>query len=175
MLKKEKTVLVDKLKKRLGTAKSIFLADFTGINVKDVNALRRAFQKASIEYMVAKNTMIKRAVADTPLKPLEPYLNGPTALVIVDNEGVEAAKIITKFAEDHQSFAVKIGVMSEKFIQPGQVKNIARLPTKEVLVARLLGTLNAPIANLVFVLNGTLSQVVRVLDQVSKTKQPEKN
>lgn len=76
MLKKEKTVLVDKLKKRLGTAKSIFLADFTGINVKDVNALRRAFQKASIEYMVAKNTMIKRAVADTPLKPLEPYLNG---------------------------------------------------------------------------------------------------
>jgi len=171
MLRKEKQTQVDSLREKLGSAESIFLTNFTGINVKDISQLRGQFRAANVEYLVAKNTLIRRAVADTPLAELESYLQGPTALVIAGDDGVRAAKIITKFCEDHESFQVKAGVMSEKIIDAARVKDIARLPSREVLIARLLGAINSPIAGLVFVLGGTLARAVRALDQVRQLKE----
>lgn len=72
--------------------------------MKDVSSLRNSFRDAEVEYMVAKNTLVRRAVADTPWQGLEPFLEGPTALVISKDQGVTAAKIISKFREDHDSF-----------------------------------------------------------------------
>ncbi|MEA1996879.1 MAG: 50S ribosomal protein L10 [Gemmatimonadota bacterium] len=176
MLRKEKTAVVDELRKKLEAAKSLFLTDFTGVNVKDISSLRNSFREASIEYLVAKNTLIKRAVADTPLDQLNPFLTGPTSLVISGDDGVEAAKIITRFVKDKHSFEVKVGVISEHLVDSGQVKNIAALPAREVLLAQLLGTINAPVANLVFILNETAGRVVRVLGQVRDARQSqEKN
>lgn len=175
MLKKEKTALVEFLRERLTSAQSIFLTDFTGINVRDISELRRSFRESSVEYLVTKNTLIKRAVADTPLDQLEPYLVGPTALVLTDDDGVNAAKIITKFAQKHVTFSVKAGVMSEKFIDPGQVKSIASLPTREVMLSRLLGSLNSPITGLVYVLNDTIARAVGVLSRVAEAKQSQEN
>jgi len=173
MLRKEKVTIVDELKKKLETAKSIFLTDFTGINVKDISELRRTFQKASVEYLVAKNTLVKRAVAETPLQKLDPFLTGPTALVISEDDGAEAAKIISRFAEGHQSFAVKVGLMTDKIISPDQVKVIACLPAREILLARLLGSLHSPISNFVFILHQTTARVVRALDQVRQAKESQ--
>lgn len=175
MLKKEKSALVEELRERLTGAQNIFLTDFTGINVKDISELRRSFRESSVEYLVAKNTLIKRAVADTPLDQLEPYLVGPTALVLTDGDGVNAIRIITKFAEEHETFSVKAGVMSEKFIDPGQVKSIARLPTREVMLSRLLGSLNSPITGLVYVLNDTIVRAVRLLSRVAEAKQSKED
>ena len=175
MLKKEKIALVEGLKKRLTSAQSIFLTNFTGIDVKDINELRRSFRESSVEYLVAKNSLIKRAVADTSLDQLEPYLVGPTALVLTDDDGVNAAKIITRFAEEHGSFSVKAGVMSEKIIDPGQVKSIASLPTKEVMLSRLLGLLNYPITELLYILNDTTARAVRILSRVAEAKQSQEN
>ncbi len=175
MLKKEKTALVELLRERLTSAQSIFLTDFTGINVRDISELRRSFRESSVEYLVTKNTLIKRAVADTPLDQLEPYLVGPTALVLTDDDGVNAAKIITKFAQKHETFSVKAGVMSEKFIDPGQVKSIASLPTREVMLSRLLGLLNSPITGLVYVLNDTITRAVGVLSRIAEAKQSQEN
>jgi len=175
MLKKEKVALVEDLRKKLTGAQSIFLTDFTGIDVPDISQLRRSFRESSVEYLVAKNTLIKLAVADTPLDQLEPYLNGPTALVIAGDEGVSAAKIITNFAEQHESFSVKVGVISEKIIDPGQVKNIASLPTREVMLSRFLGCLNTPVSGLVYVLNDTIARAVRILGRIAEAKQAQQN
>lgn len=175
MLRKEKSVQVDSLKKKLEASNSIFLADFTGVNVQDVDRLRRSFDKISAQYIVAKNTLIKRAIADTPLDRLNPYLTGPTAIVIAQDEGVEAARIIDKFAKGNQSFKVKVGIMNSKLVDPEQVKNIAGLPPREVLLARLLGVINAPIANLVFLLSQTSGRLVRVLDQIRQAKEAHKD
>jgi large subunit ribosomal protein L10 len=175
MHKKTKAALVEDLRKKLTSAQSIFLTDFTGINVKDISELRKSFRESSVEYLVAKNTLIKRAVADTPLDQLEPYLVGPTALVLTEDDGINAAKIITRFAKEHEMFSVKAGMMSEKVVDPGQVKSIASLPSREVILARLLGILNSPITGLVCILNGTVSRAVRVLSRVAETKQSQEN
>lgn len=171
MLRKDKEAVVDELREKLTSARSVFLTDFSGINVKSVNELRRKFRGASVEYLVAKNTLIKRAVAGTALDQLDPFLNGPTAMVVSRDEGVQAAKVIDQFVRDHQSFHVKVGVLAEKLVDAGQVKVIANLPSREVLLAKVLGTMNAPIANFVFVLNETVARSVRTLDAVAKTKQ----
>ena len=175
MLRKDKSILVEDLKKKLAAANSIILTDFTGVNVKDISALRRQFRQASNEYLVVKNTLIKRAVADTPLEVMGPYLAGPTSLVLTGDDGVSAAKIIVKFAEEHQSFTVKAGMLSQNLFDGVQVKKIAGLPSKEVLVAKLLGCLNSPITSLVFVLNDTIARAVRVLDKVRQAKQAQEN
>lgn len=175
MLKKEKTTVVEDLRKKLTSAQSIFLTDFTGINVKDISELRRIFRNSSVEYLVAKNTLIKRAVADTPLDQLEPYLVGPTALALTGDDGVNAAKIVAKFTEKHETFSVKAGVIREKVIDPGQIKSIASLPAREVILSNLLGTLNSPITGLVYVLNDTIARAVRILSRVAEAKQTQEN
>ena len=173
MLKKEKSALVEDLRKRLTSAQSIFLTDFAGINVKDISQLRKIFRESSVEYLVAKNTLIRRAVADTPLDRLEPYLTGPTALVLTEDDGINAAKIISKFAEKHETFSIKAGVMSDKIVDPGQVKCIASLPAREVLLSRLLGSMNSPITGLVYVLNDTVARAVRLFGRIAEAKQSQ--
>ena len=171
MLKKHKVSVVDDLKDRLSKAESIFLTDFTGVNVKDVNDLRNEFRQADVEYLVAKNTLIKRAVAESPWEGLDSYLEGPTALVISHDQGVTAAKIISKFRESHESFKPKVGMMNEQVVDAAMIEAMAKLPTRDELISKLMGSLNAPITNLVYVLNDTIARSVRVLAQVAKAKE----
>jgi large subunit ribosomal protein L10 len=176
MLRKEKQAVAEDLKNKIEGASSIFLADFTGINVKDITTLRRDFRQSDIEYLVAKNTLIKRAIAGGPFEKLNDYLAGPTALVLTKDEGVDAVKIISNFSKDRAlGMDVKVGVIDEKLIDAETVKSLASLPGREVLLARLLGGLNSPVVGFVHVLNGTLSRVVRVLDQVRQVKQSQEN
>ena len=176
MLRKEKQAMVEDLKKKIEGATSIFLADFTGINVKDITELRRDFKQSSVEYLVAKNTLVKRAVGDGTLAGLNDYLNGPTALVFSPDEGITAAKIIGNFAKKHESVLnVKVAVMADKIVDSSTVKDLANLPGREVLMAQLLGSLNSPLIGLVSVLNGTISRVVRVLDRIRQGKQSQEN
>ena len=177
MLEKEKQAMVEDLKKKIEGATSIFLADFTGINVKDITELRRDFKQSNVGYLVAKNTLIKRAVADGLLVGLNDYLRGPTALVLSPDEGIAAAKIISVFAKEHDSaLNVKVAVMADKIVDSSKVKDLANLPGREVLISLLMGSLNSPLVGLASVLNGTVSRVVRVLDRIRQVKQsPENN
>lgn len=173
MHKKDKIAAVDDLKVKLEKAGSVFLADFSGVNVKDVSSLRNSFREAEVEYLVAKNTLVKRAVADTPWEGLEPYLEGPTALVISDDQGMAAAKIIFKFHESHKSFKAKVGMMSNELVDADTIEQLAKLPTRDELIAKLMGSLNSPITSLVHVLNDTVARAVRVISQVAKAKESE--
>ena len=171
MHKKQKVSVVEDLKDKLGSAESVFLTDFTGVNVKDVNSLRNSFREAEVEYLVAKNTLIKRAVAESPWQGLEEFLEGPTALVISKDQGVTAAKIISKFREDHESFKPKMGMMNEQVVDAAMIEAMAKLPTRDELISKLMGSLNAPITNLVYVLNDTIARAVRVIGQVAAAKE----
>ena len=174
MLRKEKQAVAEDLKKRIEDATSILLADFTGINVKDITELRKDFRQSNVEYLVAKNTLIKRALADSPLKEIGDYLNGPTSLVLSSDEGIVAAKIISKFAKEHDSaLEVKAAVMDDKIVDGSMVKSLAGLPSREVLLSQFLRGLNSPLSRLVYVLSGTIGRVVRVLDQVRQVKQSQ--
>jgi large subunit ribosomal protein L10 len=176
MLRKEKQAVAEDLKKKLEGAKSVFLADFTGINVKDITRLRRDFRQSNIEYLVAKNTLIKRAVADSPLEGINDHLSGPTALVLSADEGIAAARIISKFATEHDSgLNVKAAMMASKVFDGSMVAKLARLPGREVLLAQLLGGLNSPIVGFVSVLKASIGNVVRVLDQIRNVKQSQEN
>ena len=154
----------------MSKAESVFLTDFTGVNVKDVSALRSDFRQANVEYMVAKNTLIRRAVAESPWAGLDSYLEGPTAMVISQDQGVTAAKIISKFRETHESFKPKVGMMNEKVFNAEMIEVLAKLPTRDELISKLMGSLNAPITNLVYVLNDTIARAVRIMAKVAETK-----
>lgn len=174
MLRKDKTKVVEDLSRKMAAAQSIILTDFTGINVKDMTELRKVFREASIECLVAKNTLIRRAVKGSVYeKELDRFLSGPTALIISGNEGIDAAKIIKKYADEKQKLQVKAGVLSEKVIDSGQIKEIASLPTREVLLAKLCGSLNRPVTSFVYVLNDMIARTVRILDQVRAAKEAE--
>lgn len=176
MLRKEKQSVVEELKKKMEGASSIFLANFTRINVKDITTLRKNFRESNVEYLVAKNTLIRRAVADSPLEKIHDYLTGPTALVLTQDDGIAAAKIIDAFARDRESgLELKMALMADKIFDAEAVKVLARLPDREVLLARLLGGFNSPIVGFVSVLHGTLGRVVRVLDQIRQVKQSQEN
>jgi large subunit ribosomal protein L10 len=173
MQKKVKTAVVDDLKVKLEKAESVLLADFSGVNVKDVSGLRNSFREAEVEYMVAKNTLVKRAVADTPWQGLEPFLEGPTALIISGDQGVTAAKIISEFRKNHKGFKPKAGMMSDQVLDLATIEEMAKIPTRDELIAKLMGSLNSPITGLVYVLNDTVARAVRVLSQVAKAKENE--
>lgn len=176
MLRKEKQAVAEDLKKRIEGATSIFLADFTGINVKEITELRKDFRQSNVEYLVAKNTLIKRALVDSPLKGIGDYLNGPTSLVLTPDEGIAAAKIINNFAKGHDSaLEVKAAVVDDKIMDGSMIKSLASLPGREVLLSRLLGSFNSPLSGLVYVLSGTIARVVQVLDQIRQVKQSQEN
>jgi len=176
MLKKDKQAVAEDLKKKLEGAKSVFLADFTGINVKDITKLRRDFRQSNVEYLVAKNTLIKRAVADSPLEEINDYLAGPTALVLSADEGIAAARIISKFAKEHDSgLNVKVAMTANKVFDGSMVAKLASLPGREVLLAQLLGIFNSPIVGFVSVLKTTVGNLVCVMDQIRQVKQSQEN
>ena len=174
MHKKQKQATVDDLKQKIEGAQAIFLADFAGINVKDITRLRKNFREASVEYLVAKNTLVTRALDGGQIEGLEGYLEGPTALVLAPDDGVGAAKIISEFSKDREApLKIKVGVMANKVVDASVVDSLAKLPSREVLISKLLGSLNSPISGLVITLNQTLGKGVRVLEAIRQQKEEQ--
>lgn len=167
---KEKQVaqMHDKLKR----AKAVFLADFRGMNVEKATTLRNELRAASVEYKVFKNTLLDLASKETEAVCLAPYLAGPTAVAISYDDPVGAAKVLSKFAKDPQGvFTLKAGVLSGKLLNVSQIQALADLPSREVLIAKMLGSMQAPATNFVGVLAALPGSLVRVLDAVRAQKE----
>lgn len=162
--KEEVQVLSDKIKK----AQSFIIADYRGINVEEVTALRDDLRKANIEYKVIKNTLARFAAEENDLKELLPHLEGPTAIAISYDDVVAPAKILSEYTKKHENFQLKVGYVEGKVINVEEIKSLAKIPPKEVLVAKVLGGFNAPISGLVNVLNGNLRGLVVALNAVAQ-------
>lgn len=122
------------------------IVDYKGISVADDTTLRKELREADVHYMVVKNTLLKRAAAEAGITGLDEALNGTTALALSENDYTAAARILAKYAADHENFNIKIGFMDGEVVDTATVDMLAKLPSREVLLATVLNAFNAPIA-----------------------------
>lgn len=141
-----KQVIVAALTERLKNACAGVIVDYKGINVADDTALRKELREAGVEYTVVKNTLLRLAIAATELKGLETVLDGTTAIATSADDYVAAARILSKFADAHKEFNIKNGFLDQEVIDTAKIAGLAKLPSREVLLAQVLGAFQAPIS-----------------------------
>jgi large subunit ribosomal protein L10 len=170
MARPEKEATVQEVRERLGKSKSVVLADYRGLNVEEVTALRKKLREAGVEYKVIKNTLTSRAAQAAKIEGLDQYLTGPTALAFGYEDAVTPAKILADFAKDHKKLELKGGILEGKVVSLETVKTLASLPSREVLLGQVAGMLQAPLRGLATVLAGPLRNLVYATDAVRKQK-----
>lgn len=166
----EKQATVAEIKEKLENAKGVVLADYRGLNVADATKLRSALRAAGIEFRVLKNTMTRIAAQEAGIQGLDIYLEGPTAIAFGVNDLVAPAKILTQFAKENKNLVIKAGIVEGKVVDDEGVKALADLPPREVLIAKMLGSMQAPISGLVNVLQGNIRNLVYALEAVRNQK-----
>lgn len=172
MNKNNKQQVVAEMHEKLARAKAVFLADFRGMSVDKATTLRNDLRTAEVEYKVVKNTLLELASADTDAAVLAPYYKGPTAVALTYSDPVAAAKVLAKYAKEQQAtFKLKAGVLSGKIITVPDIQALSELPSREVLIAKMLGSMNAPATNFVGVLAAVPGAFVRALDAIRQQKE----
>ena len=141
-----KQAVVAALTERLKNACAGIIVDYKGITVADDTALRKELREAGVEYTVVKNTLLRLAIAATELNGLETVLDGTTAIATSADDYVAAARILSKFADTHKEFNIKNGFLDTEVIDTAKIAGLAKLPSREVLLAQVLGAFQAPIA-----------------------------
>src|SRR5206468_12875854 len=138
--------------------------------VPQVTELRKQVRETNSKYVVVKNTLALIAVKDSPLKQLEEYFKGPTAVAYNTTDGVILAKALTKFAKDVPAVQFKGALLAGQVVPASEIQNIANLPSRDELVAKLLYLMQAPIRGLVTVLQANIRNLAVVIDQIAKQK-----
>ena len=157
---------VVELKEKFGRATCVYLADYCGIDVQAANQLRRRIRgegQGEFEYRVAKNTVLRRACADSDVAGIAEHFAGPTALAISFGDPLGLARILVDFAKDHETFELKGGLLEGKPVDEGQIAQLATLPSLEVLRAGIVGLVQAPATKLARLLFEPGAQIARVL------------
>lgn len=169
----EKQVIVQEIAEKFKSAQTAILVDYRGLNVSEVTELRAQARAAGIDYKVYKNSMMRFAVKETGYEGLLDVLVGPTAVAFCDTDPVAPAKLLSNFAKKYKALEIKAGMVDGKVLNVQGVKDLAELPPKEELIAKVLGGLNAPISGFVNVLNGNMRGLVVALNAIAEQKQAE--
>ena len=158
---KQKQEEVTKLAEKMKEAKLILLTDYRGINVSDVTNIRSKLRAINAEYSVIKNNITKRALKECKIEGLDEFLEGPTAVIISKEDYLEASKVIYSYSKDNEFYKIKAGVIDGQVVPAEELITLAKLPSREVLLAKLAGSLL-----------GNITKLAIALDQV-KTKKEE--
>jgi len=169
--KQSKEALVAEFAEKLKGVKAAYLADYRGLNVDQTNNLRNKLRDAGVEYRVVKNTLLRLAARDTAVACLDEHLAGPNAIALVTGDPVAPAKALIEFAKAHNVFELKAGMLDGKLITPADIKALSELPSREELIAKMLGSLNAPATNFVGVLAAVPRSLVQVLAAIKDQKE----
>lgn len=151
---------VSKLAEKIKESKIVLLTDYRGISVESVTALRKDLRNTNAEYKVIKNNITRRALAEAGIEGLEDKLEGPTAVIMSNEDYLEPAKVIYKFTKDNDFYKIKGGVIEGKVMTAEEIITIAKLPSKETLLSMLAGALL-----------GNISKLAVALDQVRSQKE----
>jgi large subunit ribosomal protein L10 len=159
----EKAATIDAISDQLNRSLLTIVTDYRGLKVSDLQGLRAALRPTGAEFHIAKNTLTRIAADRIGIEGLEPILEGPTALVLAYDDIVGTAKAVADFARTSRILAVKGGVMNQRFITAEQVEAVSTLPSREVLLGRLVGMFASPMARTVGVLSGPGRSVAYLL------------
>lgn len=168
--REEKAAVVAEVSAQVAKAQSIVVAEYRGLEVGAITALRKQARESGVYLRVLKNTLVRRAVAGTPYEKLSDSLVGPLIYGVSD-DAVAAAKVLNNFAKDNDKLVLKGGAMPNTVLDVNGVKALATLPSREELLARLLGTMQAPIATFVRTLNEVPGRFVRTVAAVRDQKE----
>lgn len=159
--------VVDKMKR----AQCMIVLDYRGLTVEEVTNLRSQFRQAGVEYKVIKNNMLKRAADELKIEGVDEYFKGPSAVAFGYEDPVAPAKILCKFVKDANKTEIKGGILDGKVMDAAGITNLSKLPSKEELIAKMLGSMNAPVTNFVGVLAAIPRGLVCALNAIVQQKE----
>ena len=168
-----KQAIVQEIADKMKNAQGTVVVDYSGLKVEEVNQLKKKSKKKNKDYKFYKNSMMRFAAKEAGVEGLLDVLVGPTAIAFCEDDPVAPAKLINDFAGEHKALEIKAGVVEGKVLDVAGVKELAELPPREVLVAKVLGGLNAPISGFANVLNANLKGLVVALNAIAEQKGAE--
>ncbi len=171
MARPEKVSAVETLKDRLGRARAVVLTDFRGLTVAEINQLRARLREARVEYRVVKNRLLRIAAREAGIEGLDRYLEGPTGVAFGYEDPVLPAKIIHDFIRQMRKLETKGGVVDRRAVTPQEIRALADLPPRPVLLAQLAGSIQGPLYGLMNVLTGPGRGLVVALDRIRRGRE----
>ena len=142
--------VVAEITEKLQNSTAAILVDYRGLKVEELTELRKQFREAGVEYKVYKNTLMRRAAQEAGMEELVKELVGPNAVAFSYDDPVAPARIAENFAKDHKKLELRVGVVEGTFYNEDKLKELANIPSREVLIAKLLGSLKAPVSNFAY-------------------------
>lgn len=170
MNRTEKQEAVKTFSEKVKKAKAFVLADYLGLTVSQMTNLRRKLHEQKSSIRVVKNRLFKRALKDLSIEGLDAYLKGPVAMAYSNEDPISPAKILVAFAKENDKLKIKAGFMDKKVLTVQMLNELAQLPSREILLAKLLGTMNAPATNFALVLSAVPRQLVTALNAIKEKK-----
>lgn len=171
MNKQEKAREVENLTERLKKAQVMIFADYRGLKVSEVTELRSKLREGETQFKVVKNRLFKRVLKDSGLEVLDKYFTGPTALATSEIDPITPAKALVEFAKTHGHLELKGGYLDGKDLTPADITALSKMPSREELLARALGSLNAPATHMAGVLVAVPRKLLYALNAIKDTKQ----
>jgi large subunit ribosomal protein L10 len=171
--KAEKAATVGTITRRLKESSTAVLADYRGMTVGQMSDLRAKLRDGGIEMMVVKNTLARRAAEAAGYGQLKPELSGPIAMIFAGEDVSAPARILNEYIRANRKMVIKSGLLEGQLIRADAVIELADLPSREILLSRLLGAMQAPLGNLASVLQAPLSQFARTLDALRTQKETQ--
>jgi large subunit ribosomal protein L10 len=168
MKKEEKGTTVAALADDFGRASIALISEYKGMKAAESDDMRRRIRAVRGEFRVTKNTLLRRAIKDTNFAPLDGHLGGPVGLILSYADPVELAKTVSSFKDFGEKFKIRGGVLDGKPLTSAEINELANLPPREVIMAQLLGLLQAPATQLVRLLNEPGSMVARLVDAIGR-------
>lgn len=170
MPKPQKIDAVNNIKKYLEEANSVFITDYSGLNVENITRLRKNLRENSIKYLIAKNTLIKIAAQNTGYENMVEFLSGPTAIAFGVDDPAVAARILYDSYKDVEKPVIRAFILDKEIFDGSEIVRLAELPPREVLLSQLIATVESPLSSLTSGIDGIFQELVATVDALAKSK-----
>jgi len=168
--KARKELVLEKVRGYLQESKNLVITEYRGMNVEQVTQLRTVLRKAGVRYKIVKNTLVKKLAKELDIHDLDKHLKGPVGVVFLGKDVAAGAKTVLEFAKKNELFVIKSGYIEGKALGIDGLKAMAALPSREVMLAILLGTLQAPVKGFMTVARGNTQKLVYALNALKEKK-----
>jgi large subunit ribosomal protein L10 len=170
MASPDKIAEVEAITEKIQSAQSMVLVDFTGLTVLQMTAFRVTCRANSVECRVVKNRLAIIAADNAEMAIMKDHLKGPTAIMFGPESQVDAAKLVVEFAKTNEAMEIKGGFLEGAYLDKGQVIALSKTPSKDELIAKMMGSINSPLTGIAMVMNGVMGGLARAIDAVAKQK-----